>query len=141
MAEGINYKGFLKPTVLEIVEERVISNRFVDEEGKPIPFKVKAISQEENDALIEKYTKKVKIKNGHKRELDNSRYGSALVVACCVQPDFNGADICKAYGVINPIDVPKKMLLAGEFAKLTNFVMEVNNFQDDEELIEEAKNS
>lgn len=143
MAEktSMTLQGFLKPITTEIIEERVISDRFVDDNGNPIPFRVRAIPQEVNDQLINKYTVTVKGKNGQHEKLNKTAYQSALVVACCVQPDFNAKDLCDAYGVVNPITLPGKMLFAGEFAQLTSFIMEVNNFAGPEELEDEAKNS
>jgi hypothetical protein len=45
------------------------------------------------------------------------------------------------YNVIDPIDVPRKMFIAGEYARLINNIMEINGYKDIEELTEEAKNS
>lgn len=136
-----NLSGFLKPTVTETTASVMVSKRFVDEDGNPIPFLIKTISQEVNEKLIKKHTKPVKSKNGTRDKLDSARYQNELVVLSTVQPDFSMKDICDAYGVIDPMDVPKKMLLMGEFANLTKAIMDLNGFKDEEELEEEAKNS
>ena len=110
--------AFLHPVKTSIEKEVVISNRFLDENGAPVPFKVRAISQEENDDLIKKSTK-TEIKNGQKIEsLDNVDFARRLIVAATVEPDFSAKEMCDAYGVVSPYLVPGKMLLAGEYNRL-----------------------
>ena len=41
-------KAFLQPSVAGKTKEVIVSDRFKDENGKPVPFVIKAISQEEN---------------------------------------------------------------------------------------------
>ena len=45
-------KAFLQPPVLNETKEVIISKRFKDENGKPIPFVIRVIDQETNDRLI-----------------------------------------------------------------------------------------
>ena len=44
-------KAFLQPSVAGTTLAVIVSDRFKDEEGKPQPFVIQAISQEENEAL------------------------------------------------------------------------------------------
>ena len=137
-------KAFLQPPVMENVEEVIVSKRFVDDDGKPVPFKVRAISQEINSLLMAKHTKKKKQDGQIFNELDNTKYMAALVVACTVEPDFKNAELCAYYKTANPEDVPLRMLSTGEFARLSRKIREVNGMMDEEELEEaeeEAKNS
>lgn len=136
-----NLKGFLNPVELQREMSVVISDRFLDEEGSPLPFLIKTITQEENELISDKCM--IVDKKG-KTRVNSKKYSAMLAVACCVQPDFASEDICRKYGVIDPNLVPKKMLLAGEFAKLTDAIMKLNGFSqgdDDSELLQEAKNS
>jgi Fe-S-cluster formation regulator IscX/YfhJ len=41
---------------------------------------------------------------------------------------------------MDPLDVPSRMLTAGEFTKLTQEIMDLNDFDDVESLEDEAKN-
>jgi hypothetical protein len=74
---------------------------------------------------------------------DDQKYTNSLIVACTVQPDFRDAELCQAYGTLDPLEVPGKMLLSGETAKLVEAIMNLNGFsiQSPEEEEEEAKNS
>lgn len=130
--------AFLHP---ETVGEKdvFISKRFKDEDGNPVLFRIRPISQEENEALIKRYTVKVKDRAGNeKKTLDTERYSRALIVAGTVEPDFKSSELCEAYGVLDPLQVAPKMLLVGEYQKLSDAISELSGLSEDEEEI--AKN-
>ena len=130
--------AFLHPAVAED-KEIIISDRFRDEEGKVVPFKIKALTQEEVDAITKSCTTVKRDRSGKEsRSFDSSRFTKALVVAGTVEPDFRAKEICDAYSVLDPLMVPGKMLLAGEYAKLGDAIAELSGINDDVE--EEAKN-
>ena len=100
---------FLHPAAAE-EKEVYLSDRFKDEKGNVVPFKIKAITQEENDLISKKATKSYK-ENGQRYEY--------------------------LYGVRAPLQVPGKMLFSGEYAKLLQEIKALSGFDD---LEEEAKN-
>jgi len=134
-------KAFLKPTKTEITDEISISERFLGEDGKPEKITIKSITQEENDKLIKLSTKTKREKSQLVETFDKQQYQARLVVACTANPDFADSELCEAYGVVNPLDLPGRMFLSGEYAKLVNAIMDINGFKDTEELDEESKNS
>ena len=106
----------------------------------PKPFKVKAISQAENDALVKAATLTYKDRTGAKvKDFDRQKYVRSLIVAATVEPDFRDKALCEGFGTLNPEEVPGKMLLAGEFQKLADAISELSGF-DDDSAEEEAKN-
>lgn len=122
--------AFLKPVKTTIEKEVVISDRFVGDDGKPVPFRVRAISQEENDALVRAATK-TRNEGGQRVErLDSVEYAQRLIVAATVSPDFRAKDICEAYGVVSPLMVPGKMLLSGEYNRLMKAITELSEFDE-----------
>lgn len=131
----MNIKDFMIENTEETVEVKL--TRF------PAPFKVRAITQEENEAIRNRCLKPVK-KNGVvvTRELDTLRFSRELIVACVVEPDFRNAELCKFYGTLDPLEVPSKMLKAGEHNKLSSAISRLNGFDEEsnEELANEAKN-
>ena len=133
--------AFLHPELPE-EEDVIVSKRFV-EDGKPVAFRVRPITQEENQQLIKQHTKVVKKGGLTERKLDSERYVNALIVAGTVFPDFRAKELCEAYGTLDPLQVPGKMLLAGEYQKLSDAIMSLSGLSDDaaEEEVEEAKNS
>ena len=132
--------AFLHPE-LPSEQEIVISDRF-KENGEPVPFRIKPLTQEEVQALSKKYTKTTKSKTGIERHIDTDRFTAALIVASTTFPDFSDAELCKAYGTMDPLQVPAKMLLAGEFMKLNEAIMALSGMDDESEAeeAEEAKN-
>jgi len=134
--------AFLHPIAVEETKKVEVSKRFVGEDGKPVPFEIKTIPQGENSQLIKKYTRR-KLVNGTTTEIfDTSAYTNALIVECTVQPDFQDSRMCEAYGVLDPMMVPGKMLLSGEYSALVGEIMKLNGFDADSLLKdeEEAKN-
>lgn len=135
-------EAFLHPIAVEETKKVDVSKRFVGEDGKPVPFEIKTIPQGENSQLIKKYTRR-KLVNGTTTEIfDTSAYTNALIVECTVQPDFQDSRMCEAYGVLDPMMVPGKMLLSGEYSALVGEIMKLNGFDADSLLRdeEEAKN-
>ncbi len=133
-----NLSAFLNPVKLPERKEVVISKRFCGEDGKPIPFVIRPMSEEENDKLIRKSTRRVKVNGQWEEKLDAGEYGRRVVVAATVEPDFTNAELCKAYGTLDPLEVPGKMLLVGEYRKLSCAILELSGLDDDQE--EQAKN-
>ena len=129
--------AFLHPVAPE-PKEIIISERFVGEDGKPAPFKIRPLTQEENDTLV-KRAKRTRTVNGMAQEyIDSSALSRSIVVAATVEPNFADKELCDAYGVLDPAMVPGKMLLSGEYAKLSQAINDLSGFNSPVE--EEAKN-
>lgn len=148
----MNLHDFLNPVSKDETREVVVTDRFIqhDAEGKPIldeagntipaKFKIKALTEEEVANLRKKCTRKEKNRSGQWVEnFDSSRFVRALVVAATVEPDFAASELCAAYGVMDPLDVPGKMLLAGEYTRLSDEICTLSRIFDDE-VEEDAKN-
>lgn len=137
MSNKADLTAFLHPTAAED-QEVVISARFRRGDGAPAPFLIRAITQGENDELIRLSTRRRKVNGQAVEELDKVAYSRRLVVAATVWPDFRTEELCQAYGVMDPLEAPGKMLLTGEYAKLSSAIMELSGLTDD--LGEAAKN-
>lgn len=133
-----NLNAFLHPVQGDETREIIISNRFLGEDGRPVPFKIRALSQEENAQISKRSMRLVKGGKRGEKELDNTEYASRIIAAATVEPDFSNEALCKAYGTMDPLEVPGKMLLAGEYKRLMDAVMDLSGFHDD--LEEDAKN-
>lgn len=133
---GLN--AFLHPVQGDETREIIISSRFLGEDGKPVPFKIRALTQEENAQISKRSMRLVKGGKRGEKELDNTEYASRIIAAATVEPDFSNEALCKAYGTMDPLEVPGKMLLAGEYKRLMDAVMDLSGFHDD--LEEDAKN-
>lgn len=144
-----NLSAFLHPLVQED-QEVYISKRFIkrdendepvlDKDGKtiPVPFKIRSVKQEESDALT-KQAKRVRTVNGVRQEyVDSEDFSTRMILLATIEPNFSDSELCAAYGVLDPMQVPKKMLLSGEYAALLKAITALSGFDDDVE--EEAKN-
>lgn len=133
--------AFLHPVTVQEEKEVIISKRFQDEKGNPVPFKIRAITQEENEKLRKAATRVSKVNGQRVETFDPGNYSARTVVAGTVVPDFSSKEMCDAYGTLDPLMVPGKMLLSGEYAKLSSAILELSGFDDSPEgeaAIEEA---
>lgn len=129
--------AFLNPVKVEN-KKVIISDRFLDENKKPIPFEIKAITQDENKKLIRKNTKRDK----KGMEIFNrADYLADLAVSGTVFPDFNNAKLQEGYNCLGAVSLIQKMLLMGEFAELVTQIQSLSGIEEDiNDDIEEAKN-
>lgn len=123
-------------------EELVVSERFVDKEGNPLTWQVRAMTEEENEAIRKAVTKRVKGKNGqYTQETSMDDYLAKLAAESVVFPGLKDAELQKSYGVMGAEALLRKMLLPGEYAGLLAKVQEINGFDKDmEDLKDEVKN-
>lgn len=128
--------SFLYPIRDKETKDVFVSERFKDEKGEPILFKIRALSQEENDAITRKSNKNRKVNGSVQTQLDTLEYGRRLIVAATVFPDFSSEELCEQCGTLNPLEVPGKVLLAGEYSRLLGDIVDFCGFGADE--IEEA---
>lgn len=134
-----NLSAFLNPVSLSEEKDVVISKRFQDENGNPVPFRIRSLSQMENEKLSKKCSGYRKINGQQVEYFDNVRYSRELVLASVVLPDLSDAELCKRYGVADPALTASSMLLPGEFAQLVQEIMTLSGFED-EGMQEKAKN-
>ena len=123
-------------------EDIIISYRFTDDKGKPLAFKIKAVGQKRVEELMDDCTKTF-TKKGRliDERLDNIRFVARLVVDSTIYPNFKEKELLASYGVVDPVDLVKEMLLPGEYAELVGAVQRINGYDEDfAELVEEAKN-
>ena len=130
--------AFLHPAVTREEKEVIISKRFLGEDGKPVPFKIRSLTQEENAAIIKAATRQKKVDGQWQDSIDANELSARTIVEATVFPDFRSAELCEKYGTNDPVQVPGKMLLAGEFGRLIDAVSKLSGF--DKSLDEEAKN-
>lgn len=128
--------AFLHPLQTEN-REVVVSDRFL-ENGEPVPFVIRPITQQENEEIIRKHTRRDKKGN---EVFDRVKYNRELTAAAVVEPDLNNADLQEAYGTLGAPRTLTKMLYAGEYGTLMEAVQKLSGLdQDINEDIEEAKN-
>ena len=98
--------AFLHPVTTSEEKEVVISNRFQDESGQPVPFKIRALTQEENDAITRQATRRRKEGGQTIEQLDSVDFTRRMVVAATVEPDTEM--LVAYYCFVNPGWAPSR---------------------------------
>jgi len=58
--------------------------------------------------------------------VDDQDFNRRLIVAATLVPDFRSTELCGAYGVMDPLMVPGKMLFSGEFSNLLREILDLS---------------
>ena len=128
--------AFLNPVKTEN-KEVIISDRF-QENGKPVPFVIRPITQAENEDLIKKHRK---VDKQGVEIFNRIQYQQELTAVAVVEPNLNDETLQKQYGVLGASKLLSAMLYVGEYANLLEQVQKLSglntNINDD---IEAAKN-
>ena len=140
-----NLSGFLAQNALKVENVKyVVSKRFLDENGQPIPWEIRCITSTEDEALRKACTKRVPIpgkRNQYTQETDYNLYLGKLAARCTAFPNLDDAELQNSYGVMGADALLKTMLTPGEYADYLTKVQEVNGFEVTfEDAVDEAKN-
>lgn len=127
-----NLGAYLRPVPAGKTKEIFLEN-FKDEDGKKIPFVVKAITPKENEMIVKRNTEKGK--------LNNVAYGNDMIVTCLETPNLKDTELCSFYGVMDPIEVPSLMFTIGEKQAIMDAISDINDIKMASRLLDEAKNS
>lgn len=111
MAEGT--ERFLSENCRREAVEVVISERFLDESGKAIFWRIEPISAAELQAIYREGEPK-------------SGAGLRLLAAAVSYPDLRAAELQDSYGVLGAEQLLLKMLSPGEFKVLEQAFAELN---------------
>lgn len=124
----------------QVTQEVIISDRFKDENGKLIKFKIKAATNAEYENARKK-AMAIRAKKNSTVEFDSKKFNESLVIDNTLDPDFRDAGSIKVTGTISPEGYLNKVLLSGEVNTLAEKILELSGFNKDmDEEIEEAKN-
>jgi len=122
----------------------VVSPRFKGEDMKPIPWEIRPITGNDDEAIRKSCMKRVPIpgKRGqYQQETDYNMYLGKLAVACVVYPNLNDQELQDSYKVMGADALLKTMLTPGEYADLLAKVQEVCGFDTTlQEDVDAAKN-
>lgn len=126
----------------ETTESFIVSERFKDQSGTPVPWKLRSMTEEENEQCRKSATRRVKGKGGVLvSETNPEEYMAKLVSASVVFPNLKDAELQQSYGVLGAETLLKKMLLPGEYASLLGKVQEMNGYDKNlNDLTDEVKN-
>lgn len=133
---------FAQNAEVETMEDFVVSTRFKDKDNKPVPWKLRSITEGENQEIRKSATKRTKGKYGqYNSEIDTNDYSAKLIASSVVFPELKNAELQKSYGVVGAEKLLQKMLLPGEYSALLEKVQALNGFDNDiNDMVDEVKN-
>lgn len=111
--------------VEDIPEKDVFMKRF------GANFKIRAIDGDTLNRITEQATYRKTVKGEVKKEVNENEFGSLIIKEGCVTPNWQDKRLLDKYNTIDPKDVIRKRLLAGEIASLSAEIMELSGFGDD----------
>lgn len=139
-----NLKAFMAESAVQYKEvDYVASNRFKDEKGEPIAWKLKVLKESEVSKLRNQCKKRVTDPQTRKSyiETNTDKFSDLMVENCVVYPNLNDAKLQDSYGAVGAVELAKTMLIPGEYADLVLAINEANGFESGMvEKIKRAKN-
>ena len=141
-----NLTAFLCQNAVKVENiKHVVSKRFLDANGKPVPWEIRCLTSDEDETLRKECTKRVSVqgrKGQYTQETDYNLYLGKLAAACTVFPNLNDAELQNSYAVMGADALLKTMLTPGEYADYLTKIQEINGFDVIfEEAVADAKNS
>lgn len=140
-----NLSAFLAQNVKKAENVKyAASPRIVDGDGKPVEWEIACIPASENLRIRRACFKQVLVAGGRKgqttQQFDANLYQLMVSARCTLFPNLNSAELQDSYGVKSAEDLLAAMLTPGEFEDYGAKVLEVNGFQNTDELVGDAKN-
>jgi len=134
----MSLNAFLHP--VEVANKKIVVSERFQENGKPVEWEIRPVTEKENNLLMKKCTKRDG-KTGVE-QFDRTRHAHELAAASVVSPDLTNAELQKHYGVLGAVELLNAMLYVGEFATLMSAIDELSGLDKDiNEDIEDVKNA
>ena len=138
-------QGFFKEKAKIITEvEYIAAKRFTDEEGNPLVWRIRVLSNKELEALRARFTKKVYQPGSRTGEnkFNNEAFLEELMVRSVVFPTLDDMELQNSWGVSNELDLVKAMLNGGELLDLNMAIQEAHGYETGfDDKLKEVKNS
>lgn len=127
-----NLSAFLKPAYTERKIEIIVGDRFLDEEGNPVPVVMKSLTQEQLQMIAKRSTHERKVNGRSVTEVDANEHLNRCLIASVVFPDLSSRELCSAYGVEDPVLLPPKMFLVDEYEKIAKAFAKLNGLKGED---------
>lgn len=115
-----------------------------DENGEPLLWEIKPLSNKEHDEIREDATIEVPV-NGRpgvfRNKLLLGKYIAGLICKSVVSPDLYNAELQDSYGVNKPEELIRLMIKSpGEYDRFATFIQEFNDLTGLQKKVDTAKN-
>ena len=127
-----NLNAFINPTYTQKKIEVVVGDRFVDENGNPIPVVMKSLTQEQLQEIAKRSTHDRKVNGKVVNEIDATEHLNRCLVASIVDPDLTNRELCNAYKTEDPVQLPPKLFLVDEYEALAKAFATLNGLKTED---------
>lgn len=121
-----NLNAFLKPAYRERQIEIVVGDRFLDEEGNPVPVVMHSLTQVQMQEIAKASTKTKKVNNVDVSQIDSVENINRCLVESISFPNLRDHELCVTYGTEDPVRLPPKLFLVDEYNKLVQAFAKLN---------------
>lgn len=122
----------------KITKEIVVSDRFKNENGDILKFKIKAMTLSQFEDIKNKASF---LNKKNDLSVNEDLFNSLVVIENTVEPSFKDAESLKSMGCSSPKQYLNKTLLAGEVSTISDAVISLSGFDKTiEDLAEDVKN-
>ena len=141
----MDLSAFLAENAVQVENVKyIVSERFLDPQGNPVPWEIRCLTSAEDEALRKLCIRRVPVEGKRSQftsELDLELYAGKLAAACTVFPNLNDRALQDSYRVMGAENLLKTMLTAGEYDGYLEKIQQVCGFgQGIQEEVEQAKN-
>lgn len=137
------FDAFLKTNKVEKENELIpVSTSFVGEDGKPVLWEVRQLTNDEMKSIKKQCIKQVRDRRGNVSvETDSEKMVLMMAATSTVYPDLKNAKLQDSYGVMGEGELLEAMLSVGELLAYQQEINRINGFDVSfEEKVDEAKN-
>lgn len=131
-------QAFLNTNPIDnLTDEVIISERFIDEEGAPLKFKIRAMTMTEYEDIRKRST----VQKKKKVDFNLKHFNMEVIKKFSMDPNFKDKESLDEAGCLTADSYIEKVLLPGEIQELASQIIHLSGFdQDIESLKDEAKN-
>lgn len=109
--------------------------------GSDIPLTLKGLTQAEISKIRTECTYIRKISGKLEEKLNSEEFDAGLIVAATVNFNWNNPELLSFHKMSDGKQLIRKKLLGGKISNITNKIMEISEYNDELEEIEDVKNS
>lgn len=125
----MSLKSFFRENNIKIEETTYLaSDRFKDENGELIYWKLKVLTNKELDDLKISCTKTKFVKHQPVNEFDSEKFAHKMITDCILYPNLYDKELQDSYGVFDPYKLLCEILTSGEMIALQEKIDELHSY-------------
>ncbi len=138
----MNFSEFMLQNAIKVENEKfVVSERFLDEDKKPLEWELKTLTKFEEEQIMRSCYKMTERNGKYINEFDDILFAGKVVASRVVYPELNNQELQDSYRTMSADQLLKTMLTAGEYLRLQVKLNVMGNKRTKlDEKVKQAKN-